>query len=156
MSTSAREHWGRGVAIRWSSAHPRWTSGNQATGPAQAFPSQATARPSGTRQAIIGQAVLGPGRPPWLGDALRQSFAGHGHDVAGTLLIVVGVVAALGIYVDGAGPVGAALATGLGAAVGLASWVIPPLLVALGVVVLRGRRPDAEPAAIVRPWSGPC
>ncbi len=93
-------------------------------------------------------------RSPWLGDALRQSFAGHGHDLAGTLLIVVGVVAALGIYVDGAGPVGAGLATGVGAAVGLAAWVIPPLLVVLGVVVLRGRRPDAEPAAIVRPVVG--
>ncbi len=93
-------------------------------------------------------------RSPWLGDALRQSFAGHGHDVAGTLLIVVGVVAALGIYVDGAGPVGRAVATGFGAAVGLAAWVVPPLLVGLGVVVLRGRRPDAEPVAIVRPVLG--
>ncbi len=93
-------------------------------------------------------------RTPWLGDALRQSFAGHGHDVAGTLLIVVGVVAALGIYVNGAGPVGAGLATGVGATVGLAAWVIPPLLVGLGIVVLRGRRPDAEPVAIVRPVVG--
>ena len=150
MSTSAREHWGRGVAIRWSSAHPRWTSGNQATGPTQAFPRQATAG-----QATRGQALVGARkRAPWLGDALRQSFAGHGHDVVGTLLIVVGVVAALGIYVDGAGPLGAALTTGVGATVGLAAWVIPPLLIGLGVVVWRGRRPDAEPAAIVRPVVG--
>ena len=93
-------------------------------------------------------------RSPWLGDALRQSFAGHGHDVVGLVLIVVGVVAALGIYADGAGPVGRGVATGLGAAVGLASWVLPPTLVVLGVVVIRGRRVDAEPAAIVRPVVG--
>ena len=70
------------------------------------------------------------------------------------VLIVVGVVAALGIYADGAGPVGRAVATGFGAAVGLASWVLPPALVVLGVIVIRGRRVDAEPAAIVRPVVG--
>ncbi len=93
-------------------------------------------------------------RSSWLGDALRQSFAGHGHDVVGTLLIVVGVVAALGIYVDGAGLVGRAIATAFGAAVGLAAWLLPPALVALGVIVIRGRRVDAEPVAIVRPVVG--
>ncbi len=93
-------------------------------------------------------------RSPWLGDALRQTFAGHGHDVAGVLLIVVGVVAGLGIYANGAGPAGHAVATGFGAAVGLAAWVLPPALVGLGVVVIRGRRPEAEPAAIVGPVVG--
>jgi S-DNA-T family DNA segregation ATPase FtsK/SpoIIIE len=74
-------------------------------------------------------------------------FEGHGHDVWGLLAIVAGVVAGLGIYADGGGPAGHGLAQGIGAAVGLAAWLVPPALVALGVLLIRGPRShtDAEP-----------
>jgi S-DNA-T family DNA segregation ATPase FtsK/SpoIIIE len=85
---------------------------------------------------------------------LRHTFDGHGHDVVGLAAIVAGVVIGLAIYANVAGPVGRAIALGTGAVAGVLSWLVPPALVGLGVVVLRGRRPDAEPVAIVRPILG--
>jgi DNA segregation ATPase FtsK/SpoIIIE, S-DNA-T family len=91
---------------------------------------------------------------PWFSSAVRQSFDGHGHDVVGLVAIVVGVVVGLAIYADVAGPVGRGVALGAGAVAGLLSWLVPPALIAFGVVVLRGRRPEAEPVAVVRPVLG--
>jgi S-DNA-T family DNA segregation ATPase FtsK/SpoIIIE len=85
---------------------------------------------------------------------LRQSFDGHGHDVVGLVSIVVGVVVGLAVYADVAGPVGRGIALGTGAVAGLLSWLVPPALIAFGVVVLRGRSPEAEPVAVVRPVLG--
>jgi S-DNA-T family DNA segregation ATPase FtsK/SpoIIIE len=76
-----------------------------------------------------------------------QAFEGHGHDVFGLLAIVVGVVAGLGIYANVAGPVGRGLAQGIGAGVGVASWLVPPALVALGVLLVRGPRSGSDPGA---------
>jgi DNA segregation ATPase FtsK/SpoIIIE, S-DNA-T family len=90
----------------------------------------------------------------WFSSALRQSFDGHGHDVVGLVAIVAGVVVGLAVYADVAGPVGRGVALGTGAVAGMLSWLVPPALIAFGVVVLRGRRPDAEPVAVVRPVLG--
>jgi S-DNA-T family DNA segregation ATPase FtsK/SpoIIIE len=67
---------------------------------------------------------------------------------------VAGLVVGLAIYVGVAGPVGHAVAVGTGALVGLVSWLAAPACIVLGVVVLRGRRPEAEPTAAVRPIVG--
>jgi S-DNA-T family DNA segregation ATPase FtsK/SpoIIIE len=93
-------------------------------------------------------------REPWLASALRHTFDGHGHDVVGLAAIVAGVVVGLAVYANVAGPVGRAVALGTGAVAGVLSWLVPPALIGLGVVVLRGRRPDAEPVAVVRPIFG--
>jgi len=98
---------------------------------------------------------------------IRRAFDGHGHDVGGLIAIVTGVVAGLGIYADIAGPAGRGLGQGIGAAVGWASWLVPPALIALGVMLVRGPRsdPDAstsgrtsasgvDPASYVRPVVG--
>jgi DNA segregation ATPase FtsK/SpoIIIE, S-DNA-T family len=77
-------------------------------------------------------------------ELLRRAFDGHGHDVWGVLAIAVGVVAALGIYADAAGPVGEALASGIGAVVGLAAASVPIALVAVGVLLVRGPRGETE------------
>ncbi len=91
-----------------------------------------------------------------LGAGIRQAFDGHGHDVGGLIAIVTGVVAGLGIYADIAGPVGRALDQGIGAAVGWAAWLVPPALIALGVLLVRGPRTESagEPASWVRPLVG--
>jgi len=54
-------------------------------------------------------------------------------------------VAGLGIYVDLAGPVGRALANGAEGAVGYAAYLVPPALVVLGLLLIRGPR-EGEPA----------
>jgi S-DNA-T family DNA segregation ATPase FtsK/SpoIIIE len=91
-----------------------------------------------------------------LGAGIRQAFDGHGHDVGGLIAIVTGIVAGLGIYADVAGPVGRALDQGIGAAVGWAAWLVPPALIALGVLLVRGPRTESagDPASWVRPLVG--
>ncbi len=125
---------------------------------------QAARKPdrSSKRSRAAGSSRSGRGRSsgrssrstPWFSSALRQSFDGHGHDVVGLVAIVAGVVVGLAVYADVAGPVGRGVALGTGAVAGLLSWLVPPALIAFGVVVLRGRSPDAEPVAVVRPVLG--
>ena len=66
-----------------------------------------------------------------------KALGGHGHDIAGLVLIALGIIAGLGIYGDVVGPAGEALSDGAGALIGLARWLLPPVLIVLGVVVLR-------------------
>ena len=75
---------------------------------------------------------------PSLGDGLRRVFDGHGHDVAGVVLIAVGLVAAMGIWFDGAGAAGRALDAGARGLLGLAGVIVPVLAVAGGVLLMRG------------------
>jgi S-DNA-T family DNA segregation ATPase FtsK/SpoIIIE len=72
---------------------------------------------------------------------VRLAFDGHGHDVWGVTLVVLGGVSALGIWFDSAGPVGHALDTAAGAAFGLAAWALPVVLIVLGGLLIRGPRP---------------
>jgi DNA segregation ATPase FtsK/SpoIIIE, S-DNA-T family len=108
---------------------------------------KAPARPAGPRNRGGGSSTRGATkltREPVVGDAVRQVFAGHGHDVWGLVLILVGIVTGLGLYGDLAGPLGDALATGAGAAVGKASYLVPPALVVLGALLIRGPRTDED------------
>ncbi len=80
---------------------------------------------------------------------IRQAFDGHGHDVWGVVLIALGIVAALGVYADLAGPVGEGLADGIGAGVGRLALLVPIVLIVLGGIMVRGpRTEDGTPTAI--------
>ncbi|MEZ5176893.1 MAG: DNA translocase FtsK 4TM domain-containing protein [Acidimicrobiales bacterium] len=82
-----------------------------------------------------------PPRPPFTVralDSLAAASRGHGADFAGILLVVVGLVAGLGIYVGAGGPVGRGVADAVGTLVGAARVLVPPLLVGLGVLLVRG------------------
>jgi S-DNA-T family DNA segregation ATPase FtsK/SpoIIIE len=108
---------------------------------------KAPARPAGPRNRGGGSSTRGSTkltREPVVGEAVRQVFAGHGHDVWGLVLILVGIVTGLGLYGSLAGPLGDALATGAGAAVGKVSYLVPPALVVLGALLIRGPRVDEE------------
>ena len=67
-------------------------------------------------------------------------FDGHGHDVIGLVLVLVGIVSAIGIYAGAAGPLGAGLAALAAGLVGRLDVVVPPALVAVGVLVIIGPR----------------
>ena len=75
--------------------------------------------------------------------AVGESFTGHGRDVVGVSVAVVGAVAALGLYGDLAGPVGRGLPTALLASVGLLAYAVPPALVVAGLAAVRQRGEDA-------------
>ncbi|MEJ5254157.1 MAG: DNA translocase FtsK 4TM domain-containing protein [Acidimicrobiales bacterium] len=86
--------------------------------------------------------------------ALRRAFDGHGNDVWGVACLALGLVAALGIFADAAGPLGEVIADALGALVGQLSWLVPVVLIAFGGRLVRGPR-DREPSALpLRPLIG--
>ncbi|HVF75091.1 MAG TPA: DNA translocase FtsK 4TM domain-containing protein [Acidimicrobiales bacterium] len=80
---------------------------------------------------------------------LRQSLATYlgrqADDVWGLILLVVGVLAALGIYADLTGPVGRMLRDGAAAVFGWGRLLVPVVLCGIGAVLVRGRLRNAEP-----------
>ncbi|QXC62414.1 DNA translocase FtsK [Aquihabitans sp. G128] len=79
--------------------------------------------------------------------SLAAASRGHGADFAGLLLVVVGLVAGLGVYGRAGGPAGRGMATLMGTLFGAARVLAPPVLVALGVLLVRGAPapPEADP-----------
>ena len=99
--------------------------------------------------------------PPTISDrllrALASALSGHARELTGLLLACVGIVAGMGIYADAAGPVGRGLDTAFGTGVGWARLLLPVLLLAVGGLLVRGRRepePGAEPLATAHLWVG--
>ncbi len=119
---------------------------------------RSSSRPSASKRAPSKKKRSGSTRPPSVSTRARRpaqsrppatvralaavSAAGRGHgaDVAGLLAIALGLVAGLGIYLEAAGPVGRGVADGVGALVGAARVLAPPLLIATGVLILWARR----------------
>jgi S-DNA-T family DNA segregation ATPase FtsK/SpoIIIE len=95
-------------------------------------PAPKRAAPARTRQQ--------PTAPGPVGKALEGRYG----DVAGLALIGIAVVAGAGLYADVAGPAGRILAAAASGLVGLAGVLIPPVLAAIGVTLMRGNDPGAE------------
>ena len=77
---------------------------------------------------------------------LRQAsgavWARHRVDIVAVGFILAGLVAAGGLWADVAGPFGSGLRIVLGALIGTARAAVPIMLVAIGIVLLRGPRPE--------------
>ena len=71
--------------------------------------------------------------PSKVGLAVRD----RSRDIAGVVLIALGVLGGLGIYGGLAGPVGEGIDTATGAVIGLARWFVPPAMVIFGLLLLR-------------------
>ena len=93
-----------------------------------------------------------PPATPSLLTQIRTMFATYlgrqSDDVWGLLLILAGVLAALGIYADLTGPVGRVLDDGAGAAFGWGRLLLPVTLAGVGAVLVRGA-PRTEPGRVV-------
>ncbi|MEX2294629.1 MAG: DNA translocase FtsK 4TM domain-containing protein [Acidimicrobiales bacterium] len=81
-------------------------------------------------------------------------MAGHGADVVGLLCVGLGLVTALGVYVDAAGPVGRGLDDTVGTLVGWGRLLVPVALVGAGIVLVRRPPDDADPGARSHIWVG--
>jgi S-DNA-T family DNA segregation ATPase FtsK/SpoIIIE len=82
---------------------------------------------------------------------VSHAFEDRHHDVWGIGLVVLGLVAALAVYADVAGPLGSAIDDAFAYLVGLLRVLLPVAFVALGVSVLRGpRRAEADHDVQVR------
>jgi S-DNA-T family DNA segregation ATPase FtsK/SpoIIIE len=77
-----------------------------------------------------------------LAHTMLRAFEGHAHDAVGILILGLGLLSALSVYADLAGPVGEGLETAIGALVGMVKVVVPVALIAIGLLVLRG--PDVD------------
>jgi S-DNA-T family DNA segregation ATPase FtsK/SpoIIIE len=109
------------------------------------------------KKASRGRSKAKARKPALMRAVLRHVFDGHGHDVWGLTFIVVGVVTFLGLYSDAAGPVGQALGDLAGLAVGRLSFLVPPLLIAFGVLLMRGPRVTTtrgRPSRALKPIAG--
>ncbi|HZB39775.1 MAG TPA: DNA translocase FtsK 4TM domain-containing protein [Ilumatobacter sp.] len=82
---------------------------------------------------------------------LRNAVAGKEHDLVGVVLIGVGAVLALAMYFDLGGPLGRALDTFVGWFFGLARYVLPIVLVAIGIAFIRKGR-SSSPLRLVLGW----
>ncbi len=92
-----------------------------------------SAAPKGRSAAATRRPAPGP---------VREAFTGHGHDVWGVALIALGLLTALGVYGNLAGPLGRGLAEVAGALIGGLRVFLPPVLVLGGALLLRGPRDD--------------
>jgi len=77
-------------------------------------------------------------------EAIAAAGRGHGGDLVGLVAIVLGLVAALGVYGHAAGPVGRGVGEGAGVLMGAGRVLAPPLLIAVGVLMLWARRHAGE------------
>jgi DNA segregation ATPase FtsK/SpoIIIE, S-DNA-T family len=84
-------------------------------------------------------------------DELRQAVGGREHEFIGFGLILLGIVIALAIYADLAGPVGHGLEVLLGWIVGIGRDFIPIALVAAGISLVRSGR-SSSPIRLAIGW----
>ena len=82
--------------------------------------------------------------------AVGTALEGRYDDVAGLALIGVALVAGAGLYADLAGPAGRALAAAASGLVGLGGVLLPPVLVLVGIVLMRDGDPDGERGSLGR------
>ena len=83
---------------------------------------------------------------------LRRAIAGREHEFIGLLLIVAAVILAAGIYFDFAGILGDGIEWLGGALAGLGRYVLPLILLAIGVSFIRSSR-SSSPYRLVIGWS---
>ena len=106
-------------------------------------------RPAGKgRSEARRPAARGPSAATRLRDALARSLGRQADDVWGVALLVAGLLAALGIYADLAGPAGSVLGDATGRVLGVARFLVPLALAGVGFSLVRGR-PRAEPSRAV-------
>ena len=109
------------------------------TAPARGSRPPAARRPAG-RSAPPRRQGVGPG-------PLRLLFDGRGHDVWGLVLLALSALCALGIWFSAGAVVGRWSDSAAGALVGLARVLVPVVLAAAGVLLIRGPRKAAADSA---------
>ncbi len=102
------------------------------------------AKKSGSSSKTASRASSRRDHPTAFRRLIGQAFDGHGADALGLALVAAGLVCALGIYGDVAGPLGDVIDTGAGVVIGLAKVCVPPALVVVGVVLIRGPVSDPD------------
>ena len=71
-------------------------------------------------------------------------LAGHAADLWGVVLVTVGILAALALYGDALGPVGHGTRLVTGDVLGWGRFLVPPVAVVTGILLIAGRREGGE------------
>ncbi len=79
---------------------------------------------------------------------------GHRSDLIGVAIILLGVLAAIAIWVGGVGQVGALIDDSMAVVLGMSRLVVPLLLLGVGLALVRGGAPDEAGERIVRATVG--
>ena len=100
--------------------------------------------PQGSRRSTSSQAAPGE---------VRQAITGRESELAAIALFVLGLLIGLAVYVKLAGPVGRGADTALGAVIGLGRYLLPVVVVTIGVVLLRDENAPGR-AKLSLGWGG--
>ena len=100
---------------------------------------------------VVEGSPVGLARAPHTDTACRAAVAGREHDFAGIVLIGIGVVLGLAMYFDLAGPLGSGIETFVGWFFGLGRFLLPLVLVAVGVAFVR-KGESSSPLRLVLGW----
>jgi DNA segregation ATPase FtsK/SpoIIIE, S-DNA-T family len=82
-------------------------------------------------------------------DVLARALRTHAGDLAGLSLIVAGLLSALAVYADAAGPVGEVLHDAYRQALGDGRYLVPIALCAIGVLLIWGKAPEVPTAVSI-------
>ena len=135
---SARASAGRGR----QGTRSRWAASGRAADPTVPSPRPADATPAPpTANGPTGRR----GRAP-------DPVVERRHEVAGVIFVGAGLLLALALYADLAGPLGRGLSTLLAIFIGLGRYAIPVVLVVMGVALIR-RGQSASPARLAVGWA---
>ncbi len=109
--------------------------------PAKAAPAKAAARGAGSKGSTGAKGARRRAAPaPPAPTRGRAPLAGHGQDLAGLGLVALGLLSALAVFWDLAGPAGRALRDGAASAFGAGRYAVPVVLLTAGGLVM-WRRP---------------
>ena len=100
-------------------------------------------KPDRARTAPDGAQTLGR-RDVVTPNAVRV-LQGHRRDIWGVVFVALGLLTALGVYWDAAGPLGNGLSQFFGGVVGLLRVALPVIFIAVGVVLIRGHMRGRSP-----------
>ena len=103
-----------------------------------------TARKPPAKPSAKSKSKAGASPDSRLKQAVAAVWARHRADIIAVGFILAGLVAACSLWADVAGPFGSGLRVVLGALIGTARAAVPIVLVAIGIVLLRGPRPEEE------------
>ena len=105
----------------------------------------------GSGRATVESTPPGGGRRQQATNELRQAVDGREHEFLGIALIGVGLLLALAIYLNLAGPLGRGIETLFGWIVGVGRYAVPIVLLSVGIaLVKRGR--SASPFRLAIGW----
>lgn len=82
---------------------------------------------------------------------LREAVDGREHEFAGIIVLLIGVVLGLATYFDLAGPLGRGIETFVGWIIGLGRYVLPLVLVAAGVALVK-KGQSSSPVRLAIGW----